>query len=80
MLLGVSFGLAFWGGGEGLLGVRQRGKVAVLRWAKPLHQWLQLVLLKLEVQLHTAANTDRNTVNLNSSCLQHAVINTTKSC
>lgn len=75
MFLGVSFGLAFRGGGEGLLGVRQRGKVAILSWAKPLHQRLQLVLLKLEVQLHTAANTDRNTINLNSSKLQHAGIN-----
>lgn len=54
MLLGLSFGLAFWGGGEGLLGVRQRGKVAVLCGAQPLHQRLQLVLLLLEVQLYTA--------------------------
>lgn len=30
MLLGVPFGLAFWGGGEGLLWVRQRGEVTVL--------------------------------------------------
>ncbi len=55
VLLGVSFGLAFRGGGEGLLGVRQGGEVAVLRRAKPFHQRLQLVLLLLEVQLHTAA-------------------------
>lgn len=57
MLLGVSFGLAFRGGGEGLLGVRQLGKVAVLCRAQSLHQRLQLVLLLLEVQLHTAAMT-----------------------
>lgn len=61
VLLGVSFGLAFRGGGEGLLGVRQRGEVAVLRRAKPLHQRLQLVLLLLEVQLHTAAKRHRHT-------------------
>lgn len=59
VLLGVSFGLAFRSGGEGLLGVRQGGEVAVLRRAKPLHQRLQLVLLLLEVQLHTAANKQR---------------------
>lgn len=40
VFLGVSFGLAFWGGGEGLLRVRQGGKVGVLCWEKPLHQWL----------------------------------------
>lgn len=40
VLLGVSFGLAFWGGGEGLLGVRQGGEVNVVCRAKPLHQWL----------------------------------------
>lgn len=55
VLLGFSFGLAFWGGSEGLLGVRQLGEVNALRGAQPLHQRLQLVLLLLEVQLHTAA-------------------------
>lgn len=65
VLLGVSFGLAFRGGGEGLLGVRQRGEVAVRRREKPHHQWLQLVLLLLEVQLHTAAKTQRHKVRSN---------------
>lgn len=60
VLLGVSFGLAFWGGGEGLLGVRQLGEEAVLRRAQPLHQRLQLVLLLLEVQLHTATKKQRD--------------------
>lgn len=55
MLLGVSFGLALWGGGEGLLGVRQGREVGILRRAKSLHQWLQLVLLQFEVQLYAAA-------------------------
>lgn len=49
VLLGVRFGLAFWGGGEGLLGIRQGSEVGVVRRAQPLHQWLQLVLLLLEV-------------------------------
>lgn len=59
MLLGLGFGLALGGGREGLLGVRQLGQVEAVGGAKPLHQWLQLVLLLLEVQLHTAA--DRQT-------------------
>lgn len=59
VLLGVSFGLAFWGGGEGLLGVRQGGEVAVLCGTEPLHQWLQLVLLLLEVQLHTTTENQK---------------------
>lgn len=70
MLLGVSFGLAFRGGGEGLLGVRQGGEMDVLRRAKPLHQWLQLVLLLLEVQLHTTSKKQRHTISSNSDlCL-----------
>lgn len=55
VLLGFGFGLAFGGGCEGLLGVRQGGEVGVVRGAKPLHERLQFVLLLLEVQLHTAA-------------------------
>lgn len=68
VLLGVCFGLAFRGGGEGFLGVRQGGEVAVLRRAKPLHQRLQLVLLLLEVQLHTAAKK-KHTISSNC-CMQ----------
>lgn len=37
VLLGLSFGLSFWGGGEGLLGVRQGREVRILCRAKPLH-------------------------------------------
>lgn len=59
VLLGVPFGLAFGGGGEGLLWVRQRGEVSVLCRAQPLHQWLQLVLLLLEVQLDAASKKHR---------------------
>lgn len=59
VLLGVPFGLAFGGGGEGLLWVRQWGEGTVLRGAQPLHQGLQLVLLLLEVQLHTASKKHR---------------------
>lgn len=59
VLLGVPFGLAFGGGGEGLLWVRQRGEVTVLCGAEPLHQWLQLVLLLLEVQLDAASKKHR---------------------
>lgn len=59
MLLGVPFGLAFGGGGEGLLWVRQQGEGTVLCGAQPLHQGLQLVLLLLEVQLHTASKKHR---------------------
>lgn len=58
VFLGVSFGLAFRGGGEGLLGVRQRGEVGVLCGAKPLHQGLELVFLLLEIQLNTAGNKE----------------------
>lgn len=60
MLLGVSFGLAFWGGGEGLLGVRQGSEVDLIRGAEPFHQRLQLVLLLLEVQLHTTSKKQRH--------------------
>lgn len=65
VLLGLGFGLALGGGGEGLLGVRQGGEEAVLRGAQPLHQRLQLVLLLLEVQLHTA--TQRKTHRVSST-------------
>lgn len=69
VLLGVSFGLAFWGGCEGLLGVRQGGEVGVIRRAKPLHQRLQLVLLLLEVQLHTAAKeTEKQSAQAVANC------------
>lgn len=60
VLLGLGFGLALGCGSEGLLGVRQLGQVEAVGRAKSLHQRLQLVLLLLEVQLHTAdRQTDR---------------------
>lgn len=66
VFFGVSFGLAFRGGREGLLGVRQGGEVGVVRGAKSLHQRLQFVLLQLEIQLHTTSKQKEhiNTISL----------------
>lgn len=60
VLLGLVFGLAFRGGGIGrVLGVRQSREVGLLGGTQALHQWLQLVLLQLEVQLHTEERKEK---------------------
>lgn len=61
VLFGLCLGLALWGGGEHLVGVRQSRTLPAVQGAQSLHQGLQLVLLQLEVQLHTVAHTHRDT-------------------
>lgn len=44
----------------------------VLGGAEPLHQWLQFVLLLLEVQLHTIAKTHKHKTRSTSNTHTHA--------
>lgn len=53
MFFGLCLGLAFWGGCEHFIGVRQSRTLLAVWGTKSLHQWLQFVLLQLEVQLDT---------------------------
>lgn len=53
MLFGLSLGLAFGGGCEHLIGIRQSRALSAVQWAKSLHEGLELVLLQLEIQLDT---------------------------
>ncbi len=53
MFFSLCLGLAFRGGCEHFIGVRQSGALLAVQGAKSLHQGLQLVLLLLEVQLNT---------------------------
>lgn len=63
VFLGLVFGLAFGGGRIGrVLGVRQRREVGLLGGTQALHQRLQLVLLQLEVQLHTEGKQHKKMV------------------
>ena len=57
VLFGLCLGLAFRGGSEHFVGVRQGRALGAVQGAQPPHQGVQLVLLQLEVQLHTETQT-----------------------